>query len=128
MTKKFILDKYSLTIYPVTVYVAKNYTIKDLQKHFKDITEEDLRVGDSGITVSGIADKNGNDSILILLTKQTVKNHNTTEAINTCSHEALHATIDTLDALGQPVSPKYSEAYCCLCGYITECVYKTLKK
>lgn len=128
MTKKFILDKYNLTIYPAIVYVAKNYTIKDLQKYFKNVTEQDLNLGNAGITISGLIDKDGYDAILILLPKLTVKRHNTPGAMNTCAHEALHATIDLFDMLGQPVSPKYSEAYCYLCGYITECVYKTLKK
>lgn len=125
---KFIIDKYSTTIYPTKIYVAKNYTLKDLKKYFKNIEESDLNAGGYGVCISGILDKEGCVSILILLTKKTVDTHNTADAINTCAHEALHATIDLMDRLGQPVSPNYSEAYCYLCGYITECVYKTLKK
>lgn len=128
MTKnKFIIDKYSTTIYPYSVYVCKNYTANDINKRFNGL--DDLDINDQkDLCISGITDKNNEYCILILLCKITVNHKDKSEQVNVCAHEALHATCDILEEIGQPLSSKYSEAYCYLCGYISQCAYKTLIK
>lgn len=124
---KFIIDKYSTTIYPYPVYVCKNYTFKDISKRFNGLSESDIDES-KDLCISGITDKNNNYCILILLCKNTVNQKDKSDQVNTCAHEALHATCDMLEEIEQPLSSKYSEAYCYLCGYIAQCTYKTLMK
>jgi hypothetical protein len=47
---------------------------------------------------------------------------------STVAHETAHAAIHVLDYVGMPVTMDSSEAFCYLLGWMTDCVYATLRK
>lgn len=126
--KKLIVDHYSPKIYPIDLYVVKNYTVDDIKRLF-NLTENDLSGTWDALTISGVKYKNDDtDSVVILLSECLCKNKDMSYKINTCSHEALHYTTDLMVSIGHKLTPNEQEPYCYLQGWATECVYNTLIK
>jgi hypothetical protein len=130
--KKLIVDKYDPQIYPYPLYVAKNYTNKELMKRF-DLTEEELlnnEESDFAYTYWGVKHKPDMEwCCLVLLTSKSVKCKDKFENVDTCAHEALHYVLHLMETIGntQPWN-KSHEPYCYLQGWATKCIYTTLCK
>lgn len=134
-TKKSIIDTYS-SIYPIDLVVANEYaTLEQLQKlytytDYSELTDEIIGI-ESNATVTKVIRKS--DDKLCCLVKY---NNNTCSKfvdkrehyISTISHEAGHVTLDIYEYIDQPICNCSPEPFCYLLGWVTQCIYKTLKK
>lgn len=133
---KLIIDVYEQPVYiPNKVYVMKNYKQEDIDKLFEydDGTQIDLNNIDmfKALTVSGCVEKKtGNYCILILLTEEAIRDFklDMPYAIGVCAHEAFHAAHRILSWCHINLAEESEESYAFLTGWVTSCVFKTLKK
>ena len=128
--KSIVVDKYS-TVYCYDIYVVLNPSKDGLDKLFK-WAENDSSIYDeknkkySAYSCIGVIDKSNERRCFVVI----INSIGTDELfdINTVSHEAFHITMELLDACNMQYSEDNCEAYAYLQGYITECIYKTVKK
>lgn len=130
--KKARIDTYYCNIYGVYLVVANRYAdIKDLQKLYRYANGEELDNPTDSISTTYLC-KRKSDNALVLLVKYNrdslVKSvDKTLDFINTCSHEATHVALDIYESISQNVCFCTPEPFCYLVGWVTECIYKTLK-
>lgn len=133
-TSKLILDEYYQPIFPPhRLYVAKNFTMRDIQDRFlwddgSEISEENLN-NSKGLTYCFVIKKDDPDkklaSLILLNAKVFDKG---TDYVNICSHEASHAAFHILDYCSIRLNDSTTEVFSFMTGWITECCVKTLKK
>lgn len=130
--KKFIIDKYIQKVYPIqNIYVCKNYTQKDIDKHFKypDGCKLNIDVNADAFCFTGIVNKDNKYCILILLNDYLFDTKQECYLEKVCAHEATHASLYMYSYMGQNVSYDDSnEPFAYLNEYIFECILKTAKK
>ena len=131
--KKSRIDTYE-TIYYVDLVVANQYTtLEELKKLYiySDGVELDEQIMDTTASTSTIRRKSdGKDCILVKFNGYAgIKCiDKKTELHNTIAHEAGHVCIDIYDHMRQNICPCSQEPFCYLLGWVTQCIYKTLKK
>ena len=131
--KKSRIDTYE-TIYYVDVVVANEYaTLEELQKLYiySDGVELDDQIIKNVASTSTIRRKSDDkDYILVKFNgyKKVKCVDKKTEIYNTIAHEAGHVCIDIYDHMRQDICPCSPEPFCYLLGWVTQCIYKTLKK
>lgn len=133
--KKIVIDKYSLPLYPIkTLYVIKNYTIKQIQSMFCTANDQELQLDDDDRTDMMVwtfvkHKKTKNLVILCLITKSSIQlAKDKADGSACCAHEALHVTADVLEDAGIQLNQSTQEAYAYYTEYVTRCIYKTLYK
>lgn len=126
--KSIVVDKYS-TVYSLDVYVVLNPSKEELDKRFEwsdksSIYDENFSTK-SAYCCMGATNKETKQSCFVVIFNKL----STDDAfnINTIAHEAFHVTMDILDECDLQYSDDSCEAYAYLQGYITECIYKTIK-
>lgn len=132
-TKNSIIDTYT-TIYYIDIVVANKYTTLEQLKElytYSDGDELDEGIMNCQCTTSTCTRKSDNKSVLLI--KYNNESHikgidKRVDLINTAAHEACHATLDIYEAIQQKVCNCSPEPFCYLLAYITECIYKTLRK
>lgn len=128
--KNIIVDKYN-TVYCFDVYVVLNPNKVELDKRFEWIDDGSSIYDENNLKLSaysciGVKDKSNDRQCFVVVINEIGKD--ALFDINTISHEAFHITMDLLDACKLPYSDDSCEAYAYLQGYLTECIYKTVKK
>ena len=133
LDKKKRKDKYEINIYGIEVHVLINYTDADVKseyvKYDKEPIDDDLTdsMDSKGMQWGIIRDKETKVKVCIV-NINTTKAESILDLVNTCAHEALHATFSITDFVEIRLDRGSEEAYSYLTGYITECIYKTLFK
>ena len=133
MNKKSIIDTYT-TIYYVDIVVANKYaTLEELKElyTFVDNTELDDSIMSHDCSTSMCRRKSDNKDVVLVKYNHATKIvglDNDVEYINTISHEAGHVALDIYDHMQQNICFCSPEPFCYLLGYVTECIYKTLRK
>lgn len=131
--KKSIIDTYT-TIYFVDIVVANEYTTLEQLKElytYSDGTELDDRIMSCDCTTSTCTRKSDGKNISLVKYnhESNIKSiDKDIDFINTISHEAGHCALDIYEHIHQDICNCSPEPFCYLLGYITECIYKTLKK
>jgi hypothetical protein len=131
--KKSRIDTYE-TIYYVDLVVANQYTtLEELKKLYiySDGVELDEQIMDTTASTSTIRRKSdGKDCILVKYNGyEGIKwIDKKTDLLSTITHEAGHVCINIYDHMIQNSCPCSQEPFCYLLGWVTECIYKTLKK
>lgn len=127
--KSIIVDKYP-TIYSWDIYVIVNPNKIDIDKLFEwkedhsTIYDEEIQKL-TAVTCTGVWDKKNNKQcMVIIITSLKDDEYN----INTYAHEAFHASMDILESCHVKYSEDSCEAFAYMVGYVTECIYKTVKK
>jgi hypothetical protein len=131
--KKSIIDTYT-TIYFVDIVVANKYTtleeLKELYTYSDGTELDDQVLGGNACTATCIR-KSDNCSVCLIKYNNDTKRKNINkqlDLINTVCHEAGHVVLDIYESIGQNVCNCSPEPFCYLLGYVSECIYKTLKK
>lgn len=129
--KKLVLDKYTQPIFvPSTIYVTKNFSIKDINNRFtcKDpISDEDLSNYDA--FVYRCHEKNTNNSVCVVcLSESLCKSKDIVYKVKVCAHEAVHVTFSILSYCGIQLTSDTEEVYAYFEEWVTGCIYKTLTK
>lgn len=125
---KQIIDYYSIPLYNCKIVVIKNPDPEKISKRFdiqKERIEDDWKEGIYGCSYGGGRDKKTGEYVQLIL---IYPHENTLQLVNTCSHEALHATEDILHWKGMKLCNETHEPYAYMVGYITEQIYKTATK
>lgn len=131
--KKSRIDTYE-TIYYVDLVVANQYTtLEELKKLYiySDETELDEQIMDTTASTSTIRRRSdGKDCILVKYNGYAGLKcvDKKTDLYNTIAHEAGHVCMDIYDHMRQNICPCSQEPFCYLLGWVTQCIYKTLKK
>ena len=131
--KKSRIDTYE-TIYYVDLVVVNEYTtLEELKKLYiySDGVELDGQIMENVACTATIRRKSDDkDCILVKFNGyKGVKSVNkNTDIHNTIAHEAGHVCIDIYDHMRQNICPCSQEPFCYLLGWVTQCIYKTLKK
>ena len=131
--KKSIIDTYT-TIYFVDIVVANKYTTLEELKElytYSDGTELDDQLLSGNATTATCTRKSDNCSVCLIKYNNDTKRKNINkqlDLINTVCHEAGHVVLDIYEYIGQNVCNCSPEPFCYLLGYVSECIYKTLKK
>lgn len=131
--KKSIIDTYP-TIYFVDIVVANKYTTLEELKElytYSDGTELDDQLLSGNACTATCTRKSDNCSVCLIKYNNDTKRKNINkqlDLINTVCHEAGHAVLDIYEYIGQNVCNCSPEPFCYLLGYVSECIYKTLKK
>lgn len=133
---KLVLDVYEQPIYiPNKVYILKNYTQKDIDKYFEYADGDSINLKDmnefKALTISGCVEKKtGRYCIIVLLSEALVTEFkkDILEGVSVCAHEAFHSAFRILEWCHINLAEESEETYAFLTGWITSCVFKTLKK
>lgn len=131
--KKSIIDTYT-TIYFVDIVVANKYaTLEELKElyTYSDGTELDESLMSSECCTATCLRKSDNHAVCLVKHNRDsrikgIDKH--LDLINTVCHEAGHVVLDIYENIGQQVCNCSPEPFCYLLGYVSECIYKTLKK
>lgn len=132
---KSYIDTYK-TIYPIDIVVANRYaTLKELQELYTYHNGEELdeRMMSNSDIITTTKAKRKSDGKCISLIKYIQPNNIKSidlraDFVNSCAHEAVHVALDTYEFIGEDVCLAHQEPFAYFVGYITECIYKTLKK
>ena len=131
---KAVINTYS-TIYDVDIVVANKYTtLKQLQKLYRRSDNEELNedIMDCVSSCSSCYRKSDNKPVELIKwnmdTPSWKVKDKTAYMVNTCAHEATHATIDILQYVGQHIDTNSHEACAYFIGFIAECIYNTVNK
>lgn len=133
---KLVLDVYEQPIYiPNKVYVLKNYTQKDIDKYFEYDDGDSINLEDinafKAVTISGCVEKKtGNYCIIVLLSEDLVAGFkkDIPEGISVCAHEAFHSASRILEWCHINLGEESEETYAFMTGWITKCIFNTLRK
>lgn len=127
MTKKKVIDKYEMGIYPRTLWVCKNVTNEDINKKFevKDPTKIDVSYTFAWLCIDK---RTGNYGYIVNISDYTLKRKDMSEIIKDISHESEHVKIMLFDEIGQEETYNGQEASAYLVGWVASKVYKTFKK
>lgn len=122
--------KYKIDVYGIELHVLTNYTDELLDKQYIRLDgsplKSDALAGESKGTVWGILKDSKTGKRVIFVHIYPSRNDDKYDLINTIGHESLHAACTILDYSGVILDRNSEEAFAYLCGYITECVYKTV--
>jgi hypothetical protein len=130
---KSIIDVYP-TIYNVDIVVANKYTtIKQLNKRYSDVDNQDFTDDSSCIAFTDIGyDKKTGKAVIIIKYNHPCEVKDVDkrlDLVNTCAHEALHVCMKIYSKIGENVyKDDTNELFAYLLGWVTECIYKTLTK
>lgn len=135
--KELIVDKYTQPIfYPCDLYVIKNGTKEDIQRLF--IWADEYEVGDDevtdqgqGFTYSLMIKKDDPDKSFCIVIQLFTENFDRSDKdswVDVIAHEANHAAFRILDHCHIKLTDDTTEVYAFMQGWITKCIYKTLKK
>jgi hypothetical protein len=125
---KFIIEKFDPVIYPRKVWVAKGGDKHDLERVFNDIEGDSYQVSNMIVNSSyAITDdvsekKSGDYGVIVWLHKID----DITEGI--AAHEADHAANRIFKAIGATVDCDNDETHSYLVGFITDCIWKVIKR
>lgn len=131
--KKSRIDTYE-TIYYVDLVVANEYTtLEELKKLYiySDGVELDGQIMENvACTATIIRKSDSKDCVLVKFNgyKGVKCVNKNTDIHNTIAHEAGHVCMDIYDHMHQSICPCSQEPFCYLLGWVTQCIYKTLKK
>ena len=127
MTKKKVIDKYEMGIYPRILWVCKNITNEDINKKFevKDPTKIDASCTFAWMCMDK---KTGNYGYIVNISDYTLKQKDMSEIIKDISHESEHVKVMLFDEIGQIETYDGQEASAYLVGWVASKVYKTFKK
>ena len=131
-TKKGIIDVYP-TVYNVDLVVANRYvTIAQLNKRYKTADGKDFEDDDYICFTQTGYDRKTNKAVIVVRyvhPYNAVGIDKNADLINTCAHEAAHVCMRIYSKIGEEVYKDDSnELLAYLLGWVTECIYKTLKK
>lgn len=129
------LDCYDQPIFSMRhLYVNIGHDIKYLRKYFTEMDGNDLSDNQEPdwLAYCHTAAKRKSDGevcILIDLLDKTITQFKTdpVEAVNTMAHEAWHAVYAITENNGIPTHEATNEVYANLVGWVTGCVYKSVK-
>lgn len=128
-TKKKYIDCYVQPIYsPARLYVCKNCTIKDIEKHFDNCRLELVDDSWDAYCLCLVKDKKTGNSCNVIILKDVMFTYDKASQIGILAHEAFHAAHGILSYCGVNLSTDSEESYAYMIGWITECVYKTYEK
>lgn len=127
--KKLIIDKYDPVIYPRLLYVAKNCTEEDLNKHFVGREGDYIILGEDYFmyTINAIHKKTEKCCILVVIDSSALK-ESLVDQVQYCSHEADHVNFSICEDIGLNIPTSAQEASAYLTGWATKCIFSTLKK
>lgn len=131
-TKKGIIDVYP-TVYNVDLVVANKYTtIAQLNKRYKTVDDKDFEDDECICFTQPGYDRKTNRAVVIVKyihDYNVVGTNKKVDLVNTCAHEATHVCMKIYSKIGEDVYKDDSnELLAYLLGWVTECIYKTLKK
>ena len=128
-TKKKHIDCYEQPIYsPAKLYVCKNCTIKDIEKHFDNCRLELVDDSWDAYCLCLVKDKKTGDSCNVIILRDVMFTYDKAGQIGILAHEAFHAAHGILSYCGVNLSDSSEESYAYMIGWITECIYKTYEK
>ena len=131
--KKSRIDTYE-TIYYVDLVVANQYTtLEELKKLYiySDGVELDEQIMNNICSTSTIRRKSDDKDCILVKYNGYVDIKfvdKKIDLLNTIAHEAGHVCIDIYDHMRQNICSCSQEPFCYLLGWVTQCIYKTLKK
>ena len=134
---KLIIDRYTQPIfYPTDLYVVKNGTKKDIQDLFLwadecEVADDEVSDCGQGMTYSIMVKKDDPDKrfcVVIQLFTDNFDKSDKNSWIDVISHEANHAAFRILDHCNIKLTDDTTEVFAFMQGWITKCVYETLKK
>lgn len=126
---KKIIDKYDPIIYPRTLYVCKNVTLKDLRNRFT--TRHHTEISDEWdpetetFTFYAWDKINKENAILVCI---GYKCKTTADYISDICHEAEHVKQSIFEDIGLSTTTDSQEADAYLVGWAAKCIYTTLMK
>lgn len=128
-TKKKYIDCYEQPIYsPAKLYVCKNCTVTDIEKHFYNCTLDLVDDTWDAYCLCLAKDKKTGDCCNIIVLKDIMFTYSKASQIGILAHEAFHAAHGILRYCGVSLNDSSEESYAYMIGWITECVYKTYEK
>ena len=134
--KKLIVDKYTQPIFPpYDIYVLKNSKKEDIQDLFLwgdecEVEDNEVEEG-KGMTYSVMTKKDDPTKqlcIVIQLFTEYFDKSDKDDWVEVISHEANHAAFRILNHCNIKLTDDTTEVFAFMQGWITKCVYQTLKK
>lgn len=134
--RKGKISKYYCEIYNVYLVVADQYTkLEDLQKQYSYASgvELDKDILDGCACTCCCKDKKTEECVFLVKYNglsnrvQNKKNSKQNDFVNTCTHEATHVALRIYEYIEQNICFCTPEPLCYLVGWISECIYKSIK-